>query len=756
MSSESSVEIYEIVDRYLELCKNGGQVELEAFLSDYPDQAEEVIQYLPTVAKVEAVANDETQPSLELTETQLGLLLGEKQDLGRFCIERPLGVGGMSEVYLATDRKLERHVALKIPRAGNNQNLLDRFMREAMAMAKISHPNVCCIHDVGEVEGVRYIAMEYIKGSTLASVLSEGNIFRDAEAAELVAKISLALQSVHDAGVIHRDLKPSNIMIDEFGEPIVMDFGLAVCEHLDDAELTKSGAILGSPAYMAPEQIAADFTQIGPATDVYALGVLLYQLLTGRKPFVGSSFEVMKQIESSEPLPPSVYRPSIDRRLQSVCLKAMSKRVADRYQDPEQLAEALASYEDAAIERPKKNSWTSIIGTTVLAFAILLGLFYWTPLGKIWDRGNSNAAVRAKLPVRSPLLPAAPYPTRKSSGEFLNSGQPLGDSESVGVELADLDGDGDLDAFVANIDSQPNRVWLNRGDGHFEDSGQRLGQDITALVSLGDLDGDGDWDAVAANQDTESRIWLNNGNAKFQSGQGILAESCHHIALGDLEGDGDLDLIVVCLNGEVQFWTNDGNAQFQDTKRRIVGSQCHHASVGDVDGDGDMDLVIASHDETMEQLWLNDGKGRFVDSKKNFKDKMTRRIELFDFDGDGDLDALTCNYAGYITLWLNDGHGKYTRSQECGFLNTWTSCRYADLNGDGFLDCIATAGAYIPAESAVWLNDGKGKLFSKEQRFGGGFSQDIAIGDLDGDGDLDFFQTNMLQQPNRVWINQDR
>src|SRR5262249_27843258 len=157
----------------------------------------------------------------------------------------------------------------------------------------------------------------------------------------LLRKLALALEEAHRAGIIHRDLKPSNIMIDRRGEPVIMDFGLARRDNKDETQLTQSGAVLGTPAYMPPEQALGDRKSIGPCSDIYSLGVILYQILAGRVPFEGTLGSIMAQIATVQPAAPSTVRAGVDRRLEAICLKAMAKKPADRYATMGELAAAL-------------------------------------------------------------------------------------------------------------------------------------------------------------------------------------------------------------------------------------------------------------------------------------------------------------------------------------------------------------------------------------------------------------------------------
>src|SRR5579884_2001207 len=215
--------------------------------------------------------------------------------LGRYRVVRMLGSGGMATVYLAHDTELDRPVALKVPHLDprHGPELLERFQREARAAALLRHPNICPVFDVGRADGVPYLTMAYIEGRTLAEAADDYRRRGPGAVAALVRTLALALEEAHGHGVIHRDLKPSNVMITPRGEPVIMDFGLARRADRDDARLTAVGYALGTPAYMPPEQVSGDVDAMGPAADVYSLGVILYELLTGQLPFTGSATAVL-------------------------------------------------------------------------------------------------------------------------------------------------------------------------------------------------------------------------------------------------------------------------------------------------------------------------------------------------------------------------------------------------------------------------------------------------------------------------------
>ncbi len=267
---------------------------------------------------------------------------------GRYVVISRIGRGGLGEVYLAWDEKVGREVAIKVLRSvAGGTAWRARFLREATIMGKLNHQNFTSLYDVGEEGGVPYFVLEILKGRTLSQRLKDAPI-QPNEAANLTVILARAMQHAHEAGIVHRDLKPDNIMITEEGTLKIVDLGLALVndETRQDDAMTTTGTMIGTPAYMAPEQVRGEMKKIGPATDVYALGMILYEMLAGRRPFTGSNtvMEMMHTVLHAQPEPPSRWRPNVPRVLDAICLKCLEKEPERRYPTAAALAEDLERY----------------------------------------------------------------------------------------------------------------------------------------------------------------------------------------------------------------------------------------------------------------------------------------------------------------------------------------------------------------------------------------------------------------------------
>ncbi len=281
-------------------------------------------------------------PETETKHLALGTRLGY---VGDYELLAEVARGGMGVIYQARQSSLKRIVAVKMIRSGGfaSEGEVQRFLAEAEAAANLRHPNIVAIHEVGEHDGRHYFSMDFIDGKNLAQVCA-GQPVPVRQAAEWLKTIAEAVQFAHQRGVLHRDLKPQNILVDAEGRPHVTDFGLAKNLHADSS-VTQTGAVMGSPSYMAPEQARGRNDLVGPASDVYSLGAVLYELLTGRAPFRGAStIETLNRVMNEEPTRPGALNETAPADLETICLKCLEKEPTRRYPTARALAEDLERF----------------------------------------------------------------------------------------------------------------------------------------------------------------------------------------------------------------------------------------------------------------------------------------------------------------------------------------------------------------------------------------------------------------------------
>jgi len=325
---------------------------------------------------------------------------------GRYETGDKLGSGGMSNVYMATDRILERTVAVKIlaEHLSDDERFVARFRREALAVAKLIHPNIVQVYDTGVDDGRHYIVMEYVEGRSGAQILQRHGAVEAEIAAEIGIQACAGLDYAHRRGIIHRDVKPGNLMI--VGGPVgggemtvkLTDFGIA--RAIEQTRITQVGSVVGTAAYLAPEQVRGD--EATPATDVYALGVVLYQFLTGRLPYEGSSLaELAVRQQNEKPLPPSTYNGEVPEPLGAAVLRALEGDPNRRYASADELANGLRlglEGEDVTLPLDEGTAATGVLGGETAATRHL-------------DRETAQTEYRpAPSPTRRPEPRVAPPP----------------------------------------------------------------------------------------------------------------------------------------------------------------------------------------------------------------------------------------------------------------------------------------------------------------------------------------------------------
>jgi tRNA A-37 threonylcarbamoyl transferase component Bud32 len=289
-----------------------------------------------------------------------------------------LGRGGMGVVYKARQTQLNRLVALKMILAGGYAGPEERarFKTEAEAIARLQHPNIVQIYEVGEHDGRPFFTLEFVPDGSLASTL-DGSPWNARRAAALVEILARAVHAMHGRGILHRDLKPANVLLTADGQPKITDLGLARQMDAGTGQ-TASGAVLGTPSYMAPEQARGKKQEVGPAADVYALGAILYELLTARPPFQADTpLDILQQVVSEEPVPPGQLHPGLSGDLEAVSLKCLRKKPAERYASAEELAEDLRQFLNGEPVKARRLSGREFVGRWLrqrLATKLLVGV----------------------------------------------------------------------------------------------------------------------------------------------------------------------------------------------------------------------------------------------------------------------------------------------------------------------------------------------------------------------------------------------
>ncbi len=476
-NEEAAIEI--LYTEYQTLDESGRRPELEQWLDTYPQyrtrlkrlvQLHELMDEsveIPTAAPASTSrsassrsANLRSSGSASTAASNASSITGQSR--GRAAAEQPidtvgdydllseLGRGGMGVVYRARQRGLGRLVAVKVLRStDSSSNERSRFQQEAEAIAALQHPNIVQIYEVGIDCERDFLSMELIDGGSL-EVWSQGHDRSYHEIALLVKQLADAIQYAHERGIVHRDLKPANVLMTVRGEPKVVDFGLA--KRLDDSARvhTQTGAVLGTPSYMSPEQ-ASGSGHVGPGSDLFSLGVIVYQLLTGRLPFDGAStVETLKMIADRDPPSPSKFRPSVPRDLETICLKCLAKNPGHRYASARALSEDLSRFLDhrpvlarraGLLERSwriiKRHREASLLATSLgLLLASALGYLFWQSahLQKIQEQADSQTLMALQQRERATQAEQAYELSLQKAREL------VGRTTDLGLKLANEPG----------------------------------------------------------------------------------------------------------------------------------------------------------------------------------------------------------------------------------------------------------------------------------------------------------------------------
>lgn len=359
---EDDLRAAELLAAYEESLRAGKRADCQRLLEEHPQLREftECLGALEALARLsgpmEAPPPDDPEATLIDSRSYADTIpLGT---FGDFELLREIGRGGMGVVYLARQKSLGRVVALKMILGGqwSSDAMISRFHGEARMAAGLRHPHIIRVHEAGELHGQHFLVMEYVDGRSLDRLVETGPLSPE-RAARYVATVAEAVAYLHQSGIVHRDLKPSNVLIDTADRLYVTDFGLAKLMD-NDSQLTRTGELVGTASYMSPEQAAGRTAEVGPLSDVYSLGAILYHLLTGRPPHVGeSTFDVLVQVMEREPELPRKLNGDVPRSLEQVCLKCLEKTPENRYPSAAAVAEDLERFlQDEPVEA-KTAGW---------------------------------------------------------------------------------------------------------------------------------------------------------------------------------------------------------------------------------------------------------------------------------------------------------------------------------------------------------------------------------------------------------------
>ena len=750
------------------------------------------------------VSGDETTEPLDIKQ------------LGPYLILEKLGAGGMGSVYKALHTRLDRIVAVKVLGAGRLEDpeAVARFDREMKAVGRLEHPHIVRATDADQDEGRHYLVMEFVDGIDLSRISRRLGPLSVAEACELIRQAAVGLQHVHEHGLVHRDIKPSNLMLARVQSPEsrvqsreeqapkspstldsrsstllvkILDLGLALLDSESGrGELTSTGQVMGTVDYMPPEQLE-NTRGVDIRADIYSLGATLYRLLTGQVLFpneeYGSTLQKIAALARDDVPSVSTHRDDLPSELVAIVDRMVSRDPADRYQTPEEVADALASFSQGAdlvglLERaesaeelaPNDRQTMPFSQTDVpsgsprrtkavvgwAASLLVIGVFAIWAVNHFLRRHTLDVST-ATGPQPAPARTQAPIrPT------FQRTEQPFCSGRTVGVAFADLDDDGDQDVVVASYGNVPDQVWLNEGHGQFA-PGMNLGDGRSTNLALADLNGDRKLDAFFTSRHVANSVWFGDGTGQFTRSDQILGkEICRSVALNDLDGDGDIDAVIAeggaGVSGSNTVLFNDGSGVLEESNQRLGSRASWSVAAGDLDGDGDPDVVFGNGDYKSKStgwqpnsVWLNDGRGQFEKLPQRFPESHCFKVLLGDLDGDGDLDAAFTGFEDQCSVWFNDGSGRFIDSGERTPIGEWSSGGIEDLDQDRDLDIVFAA---KDGAIQILLNDGSGRFPERiDLQSEPGIETALALADVDGDGDVDLFVGNNDKEDS-IWLNQ--
>jgi len=681
---------------------------------------------------------------------------------GRFRITGILGAGGMGEVFEAEDTRLERMVALKVlpPARSTEPHDQARFEREARALAALNHPNIVTVHAVEEIDGRVFIVMERVRGAPLAAFIAPGGLDPDTFF-RLALPLVDAVAAAHRSGIIHRDLKPSNVMVGDDGRLRVLDFGLAQArkeggEFGTATTMTASGVVVGTAAYMSPEQ--AQGRSVDSRSDVFSLGVVLYEMATGSRPFGGESILDIAAAILRDPPPPFPRSRLLPTRVERIVMRCLEKDPTKRYQAAADLHWDLADVSKEASPRAKAYRLPRVIAVVGLVIASALAI---TVASKRW--------IGPKVPEGAPRVSTPRHTFRFSAPRTFSAGV-ISDKPN-GCGLTDLDRDGKLDVVLTKMETSDAgdgavAVLLGNGDGTFRAPVETIVGLHARQTVVADFDGDGHRDvATACSLAHRIDLLRGRGDGSVLPAKPIALAPVNKmlpypeaVAAESFTMSGATDLVVAqAVAKSAVLLINRGDGEFAPAPSGPIhlGVIPRAIATADLDNDGRTDFMTANEDGSITQL-MGLGDGTFLAPRNILVGERLAGLVLMKADPRTNFLSVvvTDPAANLVHVLVGKKDGRYSPPHGYPVGLGPYGLAAGDLDADGNGDLVVANGD----EGTLSLLAGRGDgTFDDAQSLtvapGPAY---IAIGDLDGDGDLDVVVTQSRVNLVTVLLNEQK